>query len=122
MQAHARILKPKFDAVQRVLERELGGTGLASWSNPAGGYFVSLDTRDPIADRVVTLAGEAGVSLTPAGATWPQGRDPHNSNLRISPSRPPLAEVESAMEVVALAVELAAAEYQAGGAAAAGQS
>ncbi len=109
MRAHAAILRPKFEAVQEVLEAELGGTGLATWSNPKGGYFVSLDTAQPVADKVVALAKEAGVSLTPAGATYPYGRDPHNSNIRLSPSRPPVAEVRQAMEVVALCVKLASA-------------
>jgi DNA-binding transcriptional MocR family regulator len=74
-----------------------------------GGYFVSLDTTKPVADRVVALAKEAGVALTPAGATYPHGRDPHNSNIRLSPSRPPVEEVKLAMEVVALCVKLASA-------------
>ncbi len=107
MADHAKILKPKFDVVQAVLERELGGTGLATWSNPRGGYFVSLDTAKPVADKVATLAKEAGVTLTPAGATFPHRKDPNNSNLRISPSRPPVEEVERAMEVVAVCVKLA---------------
>lgn len=110
MRDHAAILRPKFEAVQEVLEAELGGTGLATWSKPKGGYFVSLDTVQPVADKVVALAKEAGVSLTPAGATYPYGRDPHNSNIRLSPSRPPTAEVRQAMEVVALCVKLASAE------------
>jgi DNA-binding transcriptional MocR family regulator len=113
MRDHAAILAPKFQAVQDVLNAELGGTALATWSNPDGGYFVSLDTTHPIADRVVTLANEAGVSLTPAGATYPYGKDPHNRNIRLSPSRPPVAEVRAAMEVVALCVKLASAEYEA---------
>jgi DNA-binding transcriptional MocR family regulator len=107
MRDHAAILRPKFEAVQEVLERELGGSGLATWSKPKGGYFVSLNTVRPVADRVVALAKEAGVVLTPAGATYPHGRDPHNSNIRLSPSRPPVAEVRQAMEVVALCVKLA---------------
>lgn len=107
MRAHARILAPKFAAVQEVLERELGGTGLATWTNPMGGYFVSLTTTKPIADRVVSLAKELGVTLTPAGATYPGGKDPHNSNIRLAPTRPPVAEVRQAMEVVALCVKLA---------------
>ncbi|MCP4357253.1 MAG: aminotransferase class I/II-fold pyridoxal phosphate-dependent enzyme [Chloroflexi bacterium] len=111
MRDHARLLKPKFDAVQKVLARELGGTGLAAWTSPKGGYFVSLDTTRPVADRVVTLAKEAGVALTPAGATYPHKKDPHNSNIRLSPSRPPVAEVEQAMEVVAVCIKLASAKF-----------
>ena len=110
MAAHAKLLKPKFDVVQTVLDRELGGTGLATWANPKGGYFVSLDTTKPVASRVVELAGELGVALTPAGATYPFRKDPNNSNIRLSPSRPPVAEVEQAMEIVAFCVKLASAE------------
>lgn len=110
MAKHAAILKPKFDAVQRVLTEHLGGTGLATWTEPKGGYFISLDTTKPVAARVVELAKELGVALTPAGATYPGGVDPHNKNIRLAPSRPPLAEVEKAMEVVALCVKLASAE------------
>lgn len=109
MREHAKILKPKFDAVQSVLKRELDGTGLAAWTNPKGGYFVSLDTAKPVADKVVSLAKKAGVSLTPAGATYPFGKDPNNANIRISPTRPPVEEVEKAMEVVALCIKLASA-------------
>lgn len=111
MRNHAKILRPKFTAVQRILSDELDGTGLAKWTNPQGGYFVSLDTTRPIADRVVSLAGEAGVSLTPAGATYPGGIDPGNCNIRLAPSRPPVDEVELAMKIVALCIKLASAEY-----------
>lgn len=113
MRAHAANLRPKFDAVQDVLARELGGDGrFATWTQPKGGYFVSLDTSCPVADRVVTLAKEAGVALTPAGATYPHKKDPKNSNIRLSPSRPPVAEVAQAMEVAALCVKLATLEYE----------
>lgn len=114
MRQHAQLLKPKFDAVQTVLGEELGGSGLASWTNPQGGYFVSLDTAQPVADRVVALANAAGVSLTPAGATYPGQKDPHNRNIRLSPSRPPVAEVAQAMKIVALCVKLASAEFEMG--------
>ncbi len=110
MKDHAAILRPKFAAVQEILTRELGGTGLATWTNPKGGYFVSLDTAYPVADRVVALAKGAGVALTPAGATFPGGRDPENRNIRLSPSRPPVAEVARAMEVVSLCIQIASAE------------
>lgn len=113
MQAHARILKPKFDAVQRVLNEALGGSDLATWTHPKGGYFVSLNTKYPVADRVVALAKAAGVALTPAGATYPFGKDPNNSNIRISPTRPPLEEVEEAMRVLAVCIQLASAEFSA---------
>ncbi len=107
MRKHAELLKPKFDAVEEILERELGGTGLARWTIPHGGYFISLDTAKPVADRVVRLAAEAGVSLTPAGATFPGGKDPNNSNIRLAPTRPPLNEVRKAMEIVALCIKIA---------------
>ncbi|MBN2354144.1 MAG: aminotransferase class I/II-fold pyridoxal phosphate-dependent enzyme [Spirochaetales bacterium] len=111
MNNHARLLKPKFDVVQAVLSRELGGTGLASWTEPQGGYFVSLDTARPVASRVVELAKAAGVAVTPAGSTYPFGKDPANSNIRIAPTRPPVEDVEKAMEVLAFCVKLASAEY-----------
>ena len=110
MKRHAALLRPKFAAVQETLETVLGGKDLAAWSKPLGGYFVSLDTKKPVAERVVALAKEAGVALTPAGATYPHGRDPNNANIRISPTRPPLADVKKAMEVVAVCVELASEE------------
>jgi DNA-binding transcriptional MocR family regulator len=109
MQKHAALLRPKFESVTRVFERELGGTGLAAWTKPRGGYFVSLDTLDGCASEVVRLADEAGVKLTPAGATFPLGQDPRNRNIRIAPSLPPASQVETAMEVVSLCVKLASA-------------
>lgn len=112
MRAHARLLAPKFAAVHSVLERELGATNLASWNTPKGGYFVSLNTRLPVASRVVELAKEAGVALTPAGATYPFGRDPNNRNIRISPTRPPVDQLRQAMEVVAVCIRLAGEEVE----------
>jgi DNA-binding transcriptional MocR family regulator len=109
MQKHAELLRPKFDAVTRIFERELGGSGLAAWTKPRGGYFVSLDTLDGVASEVVRLADEAGVKLTPAGATFPLGKDPQNRNIRVAPSLPPASQVETAMEIVALCVQLASA-------------
>jgi DNA-binding transcriptional MocR family regulator len=107
MQAHRKLLAPKFAAVEEVLSRELGGKGLARWTKPKGGYFVSLDTEKPIASKVVELAKQAGVALTPAGATYPFGKDPKDCNIRISPTRPPVDQVRKAMEVVAVCVQLA---------------
>lgn len=111
MRDHAKILKPKFDMVQEVLNRELGNLNLASWTNPKGGYFVSLDTTHPIADRVVELAREAGLALTPTGATFPNGIDASNQNIRLAPTRPPIEEIELAMEIVACCIKLASAEH-----------
>ena len=113
MADHAAIIAPKFAAVNNVLTEMLGGKDVATWTDPKGGYFVSLMTTRPVADRVVELAAEVGVALTPAGATYPGGVDPHNRNIRIAPSRPPLEEVEAAMRVLATCVELASAEYDA---------
>ena len=109
MRAHAEIVRPKFEAVQRGLERGLGGTGLATWTDPKGGYFVSLDTRPGLAKTVVALARELGVALTPAGATFPHGHDPEDRNIRIAPTLAALEEVESGIDVLALCVKLAAA-------------
>jgi len=109
MQKHAALLRPKFAAVASVFERELGGSGLADWTKPRGGYFVSLDTLDGCASEVVELADEAGVKLTPAGATFPRGLDPRNRNIRVAPSLPPASQVETAMQVVTLCVKLASA-------------
>lgn len=111
MKEHAKLLKPKFDITQKVLSRELGATGLATWSNPQGGYFISLDTAKPVAKRAVVLCKEAGVAITPAGATFPFGKDPKDANIRISPTRPPVAELEKAIEVLAVCIKLASAEY-----------
>jgi len=110
MRRHAAIMAPKFDAVCSVFERNLGGRGIASWTRPKGGYFVSLDTLRGCAKRVVSLSDAAGVKLTPAGATFPYGRDPEDKNIRIAPSLPPRDQVELAMEVVSTCVELAAVE------------
>lgn len=109
MRAHAEIVAPKFEAVQRGLERGLGGTGLATWTDPKGGYFVSLDTRPGLAKAVVALAGELGVALTPAGATFPHGYDPEDRNIRIAPTLATQEEVESGIDVLSLCVKVAAA-------------
>jgi DNA-binding transcriptional MocR family regulator len=96
-----------------VLTAELGTDGsLATWTTPRGGYFSSLFTTAPVAARVVQLADAAGVSLTPAGATYPGGIDPANRNIRLAPTRPPVAEVRTAMQVTAACIRLATAEYR----------
>jgi DNA-binding transcriptional MocR family regulator len=110
MQRHAVILKAKFDAVQEVLDRELGDRGIAEWTRPAGGYFISVNTRDGCARRVVQLAADAGVKLTPAGSTYPYKNDPRDRNIRIAPSFPSAADIRNAMEVFAVCVELASLE------------
>src|SRR4051812_9436792 len=109
MQKHAALLRPKFEAVTDAFEKELGGKGVATWTKPRGGYFVSLDTLDGCAAEVVKLADEVGVKLTPAGATFPLGKDPRNRNIRVAPSLPPASQVETAIEVVTLCIKLASA-------------
>lgn len=109
MRAHAELARPKFEAVQRGLERGLAGTGLATWTKPAGGYFVSVDTVPGLAKSVVALAAELGVALTPAGATFPHGEDPEDRNIRLAPTFATLAEVEAGVDVFTLCVRLAAA-------------
>ena len=104
MRKHAAILKPKFDAVVEVLSRELGDAGVAAWSNPNGGYFISLDTLPGCAKDVVAMAGAAGVKMTGAGATFPYGKDPQDCNIRISPSLPSVDEIRTAMELLAICV------------------
>ena len=112
MQRHAAILAPKFDAVHDVLERELGGTGVAQWTRPTGGYFISLDTAPGCARRVVQLAKEAGVQLTPAGSTFPLKRDPADANIRIAPSFPAVADIRTAVEVLSVCIRLADREHR----------
>ncbi len=113
MQRHAAILKPKFDAVQEVLGRELAGRGIVERTRPTGGYFISINTPDGCARRSVQLAAEAGVKLTPAGSTYPHQKDPCDRNIRIAPSFPSAADIRSAMEVLAVSLELAWLEKQA---------
>ena len=105
MDKHARIIAPKFQAVQEILERELGGKEVATWTEPQGGYFVSLDTKPGRAAAVVALAGELGVKFTKAGATWPYGKDPHDSNIRIAPTLPSLEQIRTAVEVLAVCIQ-----------------
>ncbi len=108
----AKILKPKFDLVQEILERDLGGKGIATWSNPNGGYFVSVNTPDDCARTIIDLAEKAGVKLTPAGAPFAYGLDPNNRVIRLAPSFPPLEDVREAMNIFTLCVELAAIRQQ----------
>ncbi len=112
MVRHRDIIAPKFAEVDRVLSERLGGLGVATWNNPTGGYFVNLDVVPGTAARVVALAREAGVSLTPAGSSFPHRHDPADSNIRLAPTMPPVAEVTEAMEAVAICVLLAAAEQR----------
>lgn len=110
MDQHRRLLAPKFAAVLETFERRLGGTGVAAWTRPRGGYFVSLDVLDGCAQRVVALAKAAGIELVPAGRTFPYGRDPRDRNIRIAPSFPRADEVGAAADALATCVLLAASE------------
>ncbi|HWK44665.1 MAG TPA: aminotransferase class I/II-fold pyridoxal phosphate-dependent enzyme [Stellaceae bacterium] len=110
MEGHRRLLAPKFDATLEALDRHLGDLGIARWTRPEGGYFVSVDAMDGTARRVVELAQGLGITLTPAGATWPGGNDPHDRVLRLAPSFPSLEEVRAASEGIALCILLAALE------------
>jgi len=110
MRKHREILAPKFRAVVDILDERLGDAGVATWTRPDGGYFVSVDVVPGTAARVVQLAKEAGIALTPAGATFPYHQDPQDRNLRLAPTMPPLDEVRVAMDGVATCILLAAAE------------
>ena len=110
MRAHREILAPKFAVVNEVLTHRLGGRGVASWTHPTGGYFITLDVMDGTASRVVALAKEAGIALTPAGASHPLHRDPHDRTIRLAPSFPGMDELRAAMEGVSTCVLLAASE------------
>lgn len=114
MVKHREIIAPKFAEVDRVLQERLGGLEVASWTRPAGGYFVSLDVLDGTASRVIALAKDAGIALTPAGSAFPGSHDPRDRNIRLAPTFPQPADVTSAMEGVATCVRLAAAEKLAG--------
>ena len=110
MKKHAAILRPKFEVVLTTLEKELGGKDIARWHNPRGGYFVSVNLMDGCAKETVRLLKEAGVVMTGAGATYPYGKDPKDSNIRIAPTYPPLDELKVAMELLCICAELAAAK------------
>jgi DNA-binding transcriptional MocR family regulator len=110
MAKHRQIIAPKFAQVQQVLTERLDGHGVARWNDPAGGYFVNLDVLDGTASRVVALAKDAGIALTPAGSSFPYHEDPNDRNIRLAPTMPPVDEVTAAMHGVATCVLLAAAE------------
>ncbi|MGM9662341.1 MAG: aminotransferase class I/II-fold pyridoxal phosphate-dependent enzyme [Oscillospiraceae bacterium] len=110
MQRHAEVLRPKFHAVLDALDREIAPLGIAEWKRPRGGYFVSLDAMPGTAKRTLALAKEAGVVMTSAGATFPYGVDPRDSNIRIAPSLPPVEELQEAIAVLCVCLRLAAVE------------
>ena len=110
MQKHAKILAPKFHCVLDSLDREITPLGIAQWERPKGGYFISVNTAPGLAKRTLALCREAGVVMTGAGATFPYGIDPQDSNIRIAPSLPPVRELEQAMDVFCTSLKLAALE------------
>lgn len=110
MRRHADILRPKFELVERILEEELGGLGIGSWTNPRGGYFISFDSLPGCAKAIVARCKKAGVVMTAAGATYPHGIDPNDTNIRIAPSYPPLNDLEIAARLFALCVKIEAAK------------
>lgn len=110
MAKHRALIAPKFKTVLSKLESELSGKNVAKWSHPRGGYFVSVDVLPGCAKRVVELCSEAGVKLTGAGATFPYGKDPNDSNIRVAPTYPPIAELEQAMDLFCICIQLAAVE------------
>ena len=107
MKKHAELLRPRFACVLKHLDENFTESDLGTWSNPKGGYFISFDTRPGLASEVVRLAAEAGVELTPAGATFPYGKDPKDCNIRLAPSFPTVAEIDAAMEIFCNSVKLA---------------
>ena len=107
MERHAELLRPRFEAVLETLERELSGKGMGEWLAPKGGYFVSFDSRPGLAKEIVRLAADIGVALTPAGATFPYGNDPDDTNIRLAPSFPSLEDVRATAEAFAVCVKLA---------------
>lgn len=110
MRKHAEFIRPKFEAVESVLEEELSGLGIGSWTEPKGGYFISFEAMDGCAKAIVAKCKEAGVKLTGAGATFPYGKDPKDSNIRIAPSFPTPEEMKQAADLFVLCVKLVSVE------------
>ena len=110
MKKHAAILRPKFEAVEEIFEEELGGLGIGRWTKPKGGYFISFDSLDGCAKQIVSRCAKAGVVMTSAGATWPGGKDPHDSNIRVAPSFPPLSDLKTAAKLFTLCVKYVSVE------------
>ncbi len=110
MKRHANVLRPKFDIVLHTLEKELGGLEIGSWLAPRGGYFISFDSMNGCAKQIVAKAKEAGLIMTDAGATFPYGKDPADSNIRIAPSYPTVEELKTAVEIFTLSVKLVSIE------------
>lgn len=111
MKKHAEILKPKFDVVIDTLSNELSELDILKWSKPKGGYFISIDTINGLADKVVTLAKDCGVQLTPAGSTFPYKKDPNNRNIRIAPSYPEITDLQMAVKILCVCIKICSLEY-----------
>ena len=114
MAEHAKIIRPRFECVLETLERELAGTGMGQWQAPQGGYFISFDARPGLAREIVALADAIGVKLTPAGATYPYGDDPHDRNIRLAPTFPSLEDVRATAEAFVACVRVASLRQVAG--------
>ncbi len=110
MNKHAAILRPKFEAVLDILDRELGDLGIGEWTRPRGGYFISFEAMEGCAKAIVAKCKEAGVVMTGAGATFPYGKDPKDSNIRIAPTFPNAQELTAAAELFVLCVKLVSVE------------
>ena len=110
MAKHAELLRPRFEAVDEILNKELAGLEVGTWTKPMGGYFVSFDSLDGCAKKIVAMCKEAGVVMTGAGATFPYGKDPKDSNIRIAPSFPSLEELKLAAEIFCVCVKLVSIE------------
>ena len=110
MKKHAAILRPKFEAVEQIFDENLGGLDIGEWTKPHGGYFISFDSMEGCAAEIIAKAKEGGVTLTPAGSTWPYHKDPYDSNIRIAPSYPPLDDLKTAAKLFTVCVRLVSAE------------
>ena len=114
MAEHAKLIRPRFECVLETLERELKGTGMGEWQAPEGGYFISFDTRPGLAREIVALADAIGVKLTPAGATYPYGKDPDDRNIRLAPTFPSLEDVRATVDAFVVCVRLASLQQVVG--------
>jgi len=112
MAKHANILQPRFNSVLKTLDAELSGMGMGSWTRPEGGYFISFDAGPGLAKKIVQLADDIGVKLTPAGATYPYGDDPQDSNIRLAPSFPSLEDIQACVDVFVVCVKLASVQQK----------
>ena len=110
MKKHAELLRPKFEAVLNAFDRDLDGLDVGTWVKPRGGYFISFDALPGCAKKIVAMCKDAGVVLTGAGATYPYGKDPRDRNIRIAPTFPSTAELQQAMDVLCVCIEIACIE------------